>query len=187
MWKPHGDRCYDPAMLTIIIAWLLSVPSASDVEALRRYAPQDLTLETAQDHLFNARIAARIYRVDADLVLAIAYHESHFTITVTQEHDGLTSCGVMTPEPLVDCKSSTLLDGYMAGAAHLKMWITSARGNMRTALLGYAGGYRMINACAAGPVLRHRGGRDVDICGVSDWFLSNASYIKKLRTNVRAL
>ncbi len=169
--------------MTHLIALLLTffVPT-EDAEALQRTAPQDLTLETARQHLGAARLAAVLTHVDADLLLSIAWHESRYVVAArTAEPLGKTSCGVMTPIPKARCTSPSLLEGYLEGAAHLREWIDAAHGNMRTALLGYAGGYRMIQACASGEVLVTRGGHEVDLCTVVGVFQERALWIRRSR------
>lgn len=151
-----------------------------DADALRQTAPVDLTLETARDHLGAARVAGALADVDPDLILAIAWHESRYAPTArTAEPGNKTSCGPMTPIPKKTCVDPDLMTGYLEGADHLRTWIDAARGNVRVALLGYAGGFKMIHACAAGPVTIERGGHDVDLCNVVDVFLSRARTIHR--------
>jgi hypothetical protein len=165
--------------LTTIMAFFLSF---DDAAALQKTAPGDLTVETAVVHLAAARVAAAVHRVDADLLLSIAHHESHYAATQTTAEPGhKTSCGVMTPIPKRTCAVPSLLEGYLEGAQHLRTWLDAARGNERTALLGYAGGYRMIKACAAGPVLQMRKGVDVNLCTVVDVMQGRARWIKRSR------
>lgn len=153
------------------IFWvLLSIffPSDEDVEALRKSAPSYLTTEAARENLVWARAASFQFNVDPHLVLAIAWNESRYTVdAVTQEIGGKVSCGVMTAIPtknVESCKqiTSSLQAGYVSGAGHLRTWFDACRQNQTCALLGYAGGYRLINACKEGPVYRR--GTEIDKC-----------------------
>jgi hypothetical protein len=106
------------------LAFILGLlTSSADAQALRSTAPQDLpTIDVAREHLADARLAAVVYRVDHALVLSIAWHESRYTDAATPEAGGRVSCGAMTPEPTSHC-SGSLLDGYLAGAKHLRGWL----------------------------------------------------------------
>jgi hypothetical protein len=164
----------------------LAHPSAVDVEAFRQSAPVYLTEETAADHLAAARLAGHRYRVDPDLLLSIAYHESRYTVdTMTPEVGGKVSCGVMTPVPIRDrdaCPTaeSSVLGGYLDGAAHLRDWVQVCGGRIRCALLGYAAGYAGIARCKEGPVMRH-GDHGDDLCQTPEVFLQRAWNIRTLR------
>ena len=118
-------------LILVLVSWLFqaqltvenSIESLTQapeaIEALRASAPSDLTSSSAADHLAAATIAARHVQVDRDLLLAIAWHESRYvTGAVGREHDGLVSCGVMTPAPTVRGAHATLIDEYLAGARH---------------------------------------------------------------------
>ena len=146
-------------LLIQITLALFTLPSDADAEALHRFAPKYVTVDAARDHLWAARVAAAYYEVDADMVLAISYHESRFTDNVVSKEAGKrVSCGVMTPYPTKTCVSKPLLAQYLDGARH---WAVDWRRagdvrNDREALLGYAGGYSMIRRCRQGPVLRHK-------------------------------
>lgn len=162
-------------------------PSPQDVEALRQSAPYYLTAETAEDHLVSARVAAKRYQLDADLLLSIAHHESRYVVdTVTPEIGGKVSCGVMTPMPVKKgtCPNSEdkLQDGYLIGAAHLRGWFTACKNNRYCALLGYSGGYVLISACNRGPVLRFKDHGD-DLCNTPGVFLWRRNYIISFRSS----
>jgi hypothetical protein len=167
--------------------YALTRPSPVDVEAFRQSAPVYLTEETAADHLVAARLAGRRFQLDPDLLLAIAYHESRYTVDeVTPEVGGKVSCGVMTPVPTKDKDScptaeSNILGGYLDGSAHLAGWIRACGGRIRCALLGYAAGYSGIARCKEGPVLRFVDHGD-DLCQTPSVFLSRARYIRSLRS-----
>jgi len=170
------------SIIVVIITALLA--PQSDAEALRTTAPSYLTVETARDHLFAARIAGGIYDVDPDLLLAIAWFESRYTVNVVgPEVRGKHACGVLQPTMERACDTApTLFNGYLEGAAHVREWVRAARGNMATAMLGYAGGYALINACAEGEVLVERGGRQVDLCTVVGARLQRMRRIQHART-----
>ena len=145
---------------------ILTPTSDADAEALHRFAPKYVTVEAAREHVWAARVAATTYSVDAEMVLAIAWHESRFTDNVVaKESGGRFSCGSMTPFPTKTCVRKTLLAQYLEGTRH---WAVDWRRagdvrNAREVLLGYAGGYRLIRRCRQGPVLRHKTHGD-DLC-----------------------
>ena len=132
--------------LLAILLSLLCSPAAAD--RLRLTAPDYLSPELARTHLVSAAAAGVLTGQDPSTLLAIAYHESRYTMATTPESGGRVSCGVMTPEPVSACQRSTLAGSYLAGARHLREWATAARGDMRIALTGYAGGWVLIRACA---------------------------------------
>lgn len=163
------------------MAWLLALllTPPSDVEAIRRTHP--MPAATARAHLAAARVASATTGEDVDMLLSIAWHESRYDVSaVTREVGGRVSCGAMTPEPVRACSSSTLIDQYRAGAEHLHAWRAATR-TERDALLGYAGGYALLRACAKGPVIR-RSGRHDDLCRVADVFTARAAWIGRERT-----
>jgi soluble lytic murein transglycosylase-like protein len=128
----------------------------------------------AVQHLRAARVAAVVVDVDPDLLLSIAHHESRYSATeATPEVGGRVSCGVMTPEPVAACGAATMLDGYLAGARHLRGWLDACHGDQRCALTGYAGGYRLIAICRDDATRR--------ACAVADAFLNRAAWIRKAR------
>lgn len=126
--------------------------SPAEAEALRDTAPAYLTVETAAENLLWARIAGAVTDTDPALLLAIAWHESRYIPTVrTREPGGKArdtgrlvrvrwSCGVMTPTPNERCHPSELVmfGGYLAGARHLREWM-SIRHNLLRAVISYAG------------------------------------------------
>jgi hypothetical protein len=161
--------------MQIILRILLAIftpTSDADAEGLHRFAPNEVTVADAYEHVWAARVAAATYDVDVEMVLAIGYHESHFSESaVTVERGGRVSCGVMTPIPTSTCTPKTLLAQYLDGARH---WAVDWRraGDVRSeheALLGYAGGYALIRACRLGPVLRHKTWGD-DLCQTPEVF-----------------
>lgn len=171
------------SILLTLLTVILTTTDA-DVEAFRSTAPRYLTTETAREHLIYARVAAATYNVDADLLLAIAWFESRYTVNaIGPLVRGKRACGVMQPIMEGECpKDPTLAAGYLQGAQHVVSWVKAARGDMRMAMLGYAGGYALIKACAAGEVLVERGGRQVDLCTVVDARLYRMRWIQRART-----
>ena len=169
-------------LIRIVIA-LFTPTSDADAEALHRFAPSYVTVDAARDHVWAARTAATIYGVDADMLLAISWHESRLTANVvSKEAGGRVSCGVMTPYPTKTCVSKPLLAQYLDGTRH---WAIDWRraGDVRSdreALLGYAGGYRMIRRCRRGPVLRHKTHGD-DLCRTPGVFAQIRSRIVAAR------
>ncbi len=161
---------------------LMLLTSARDAEALRRTAPETIDVELARENVAAARVAGFVHGVDPDLLLSIASHESHYKVdAVGPEAGGLVSCGVMTPTPVASCSArQTLLDGYLAGAAHLAEWRRSTS-STRDMLLGYAGGWRLIRACRAGPVVVTRTGGELDLCKTDEVFLWRAAWIRRER------
>ena len=169
-------------MSTIIavLTWLLT-PS-SDVEALRKTAPNYLTTETARNHLVAARLAAATYNLDPDMLLSTAYYESRYTPNVVGPLvRGKRACGVMQSIMETQCVSETLLEGYSTGAKHYRAWYQACRNDERCAILGYGGGYNLINRCKEGPLHVERAGRTVDLCTLPDIRLGRARWIKRLR------
>ncbi len=159
-------------LLRVLLA-IVTPTSDADAEGLHRFAPNEVTVENAYEHVRAARMAAAAYGVDADMVLAMGYHESRFSDgVVAREPGGRVSCGVLTPYPQTKaCTKKTLLAQYLDGVRH---WAVDWRGagdvrSDREALLGYAGGYALIRACRQGPVLRHKTRGD-DLCRTPEVF-----------------
>jgi len=172
-------------LLDLLVRIMTLFVLTEDAEALQRTAPEPITIEAARANIAAARIAGAIYRLDADLLLSIAAHESRYQVdATTPERGGKVSCGVMTPKPLARCPvGQTLLDGYLAGAAHIRNdWLTAMHGNELLALQGVAGGGVLINACKLGPVWIRPG---VDACKTPQVFWARADWIKRERTRVR--
>jgi len=140
-------------MLIKIFLALLATLSRPDAEGVRRMAPRYLTIEQATAHTLAARIAAAVYDVDADELLAIAYRESRYQVDAKGPESGNRySCGVMQPTPTSSAtvcrrQTSSLLAGYMAGAQHLHGWFKACRGIRECAHVGYAGGYALLKLC----------------------------------------
>lgn len=168
--------------LRILLA-IMTPTSDEDAEALHRFAPNEVTVEAAHDHVWAARVAAAAYGVDADMTIAIAFHESRFTNNVVAKEPGArVSCGVMTPYPTKTCFSKSLLAQYLDGTRHWGIdWQRAGDvRNEREALLGYAGGYFLIRGCRRGPVLRHKTSGD-DFCRTPDVFAAIRARIRAAR------
>jgi hypothetical protein len=174
--------------MSIILAfWLLLFPAPSDVENLRASAPAYLTIDAARDHLTAAQAAAVFYDLAPELLLAIAYRESRYTSLVRgPEVRGKHACGLM--QPLMStgrCPTQDLLWGYLEGAKHLRTWLATktCRSDIRCAMLGYSGGYKLLKACAAGQVLVERTGRLRDICTIPEITFARARLIRGERNH----
>lgn len=106
------------------------------VIALRLVFPLDTPQYTAE-----ARIAAAVYQVPVETILAIAWHESRFIPTVV---NNVGRCGVMQVTDSLSpytCKQLTQpMIGYLEGARFLKYWIDRANGDQRRGLDAYACG-----------------------------------------------
>lgn len=174
-------------IIHIIIA-LLSLPSP---EGLRSTAPTYLDSDAAREHMTAATLVSAALEVDRDLVLSIAHHESRYdTGAIGREAGRLVSCGVMTPYPTTHCPKRPLLAQYLDGARHLRVWIDACEndprkrcdklGRYRSALLGYAGGWRAITNCTKRGVIWIRPG--VDGCKTPDVFTDRARDIRRAST-----
>lgn len=151
------------------LATALGLVRQTESDALRQTAPAYLTTpEKAAEHLAAATFAGERFSVDPTLLLAIAYRESRYTPNVQGPAvRGRHACGLM--QPLMHqqgCEPQTVFAGYLEGAKHLRVWMDtkSCAGDVRCALLGYAGGYSLLKRCVAGPVVVERGGRTADLC-----------------------
>lgn len=169
-------------------------------DGLRTTAPTYLTAESATEHVLSATLAAMAFGLDPDLLLSIAHHESRYQYKeITREAGGKVSCGVMTPVPThakgaCQLATSSPLAGYLHGAHHLRDWHAAcerllspvrrrtgmgrptiglpANALRRCALLGYAGGYYLINYCRT---QKHRA------CSTPEVFLKRAAWIGRAR------
>lgn len=172
-------------MLELVVFAILSLlaPATGELAAGAAHtAPRYLDRAAALEHAHAAVTAGALYRVDPALLLSIAHHESRYDATaVTAEPGGKESCGVMTPVPRAKgaCTVSTVIAGYLAGAEHLRTWIDAAGGNLRLALVGYAGGYALLERCRSGPVVVRRGARSKDVCRTPQVFLARAAAIRR--------
>lgn len=169
-----------------IMLAMLTPTSDTDAQALHRFSPGEITVARAYDHVWAARVAAAAYNVDADMVLAISWHESRFTDNVVApEPGGRVSCGAMTPYPTSKCVSKSLLEQYLDGTRHWAIDWGQAGDvrNAREVLLGYAGGYALIRACRQGPHLRYGTSGD-DLCKTPEVFAWIRSRIRAARREV---
>lgn len=174
-------------MLDFLFVVLSALWPENDAIALTSTAPGCLTVEKAKKHLAASYIASLKYGIDQDLILSIAYYESSYrSRMVTKEPRGKVSCGVMTPIPTKNmdvCRhhNSSLLNGYMAGTKHLKWWLTTCKNNKKCALLGYNGGFALINTCKAGPYYRTKGRKQIDVCKNNEVRVRRARTINRTR------
>lgn len=140
-------------MLDLVVAVIMTLVAPADGAALASTAPRYLDVDGAREHIAGAVVAATLTRTDPAMLLSIAHHESRYQHReVTPEEGGKVSCGVMTPEPTLSrraCSDATrsIAAGYLAGARHLRRWLDACDGRTSCALLGYAGGYRLIAHC----------------------------------------
>jgi len=170
-------------MIDIIFAFLVWLTPPHDVAALQRTA--SLSSEAAAENLAAARLAGAAYKLDPDLLLAIAWRESRYQPgAIGPVVRGKRACGVMQPIMHKQCVAPRLLDGYLEGARHLREWIRATR-SQRDALVGYAGGYAMIERCKLGPIERERAGRVVDLCSTPE--LRRAAWIRRERTRMTSV
>ena len=168
-------------LLRIVLAFF-SPTSDADAEALHRFTPNEVTVDRARDHIWAARVAAAVYGVDGDMILAVSWHESRFQNDVVgPEVNGRRACGAMQPIPTGKCESKTLLGQYLEGTEHWAIW--QRAGDVRNeheALLGYAGGYWLLRGCRLGPVLRHKTWGD-DLCLTPEVFAGIRARIRRAR------
>jgi hypothetical protein len=160
--------------------WIVSVfQSPASVDGFRLTAPKYLTSESAAENIAAARLAGAVYRLDPDLLLAIAWRESRYQPdAIGPVVRGKRACGVMQPIMHKQCVAPRLLDGYLEGARHLREWMRATR-SQRDALVGYAGGYAMIEKCKLGTIERESAGRVVDLCSAPE--LRRAAWIRGAR------
>ena len=134
-------------ILAALFAFFTSLADVPAAEALMSTAKDTrLTVETAALNVAAARFAGVLTRIDPDLLLAIAHHESRFEPTVVGPLvRGKRACGVMQQVPIKGpCPEPSLLRDYVEGAKHLAGWLRAQRGDLDRALLGYAGGYALL-------------------------------------------
>jgi hypothetical protein len=156
----------DLLVLFLTVAGAVRQPES---DALRQTAPSDLgSREVAALHLAAATFAGERFSVDPELLLAIAYRESRYQVDVVGPPvNGQRACGLMQSMPRSEtCQKQSVLEGYLEGASHLRTWLDTktCRGDLRCALLGYAGGYALITKCKAGPVVIQRNKKRANLC-----------------------
>ena len=134
-----------------------------------------LTVETATQHVAAARFAAALTGTDPDLLLAIAHHESRYEPTVIGPLvRGKRACGVLQHVPIANqCPAPSILRDYVDGARHLATWIRVQRGDLKRALVGYAGGYALLALCRRGEAPR--------ACSIASYHLARAKRIERAR------
>jgi len=164
-------------LLEMLLRLVVMFQDPRDVEALRRTAPSYLSEETAGTHLAAARIAGAIYGIQPEIALAVAWHESRYQLDVIGPLvRGKRACGVMQHTPLKHCPKPSLLRDYLTGARHLKWWIRAQRGDLSRALIGYAGGYALLEKCDRGEAPR--------TCPIARIHLARAKRIKRAREKI---
>jgi hypothetical protein len=152
---------------------IVDVPAA---EALVGTAKDTrLTVEVAAQHVAAARFAAVFTHTDPDLLLAIAHHESRYESTVVGPLvRGKRACGVLQHVPITaKCPEPSILRDYVNGAKHLAEWIHAQRGDIKRALIGYAGGYALLELCDRGEAPR--------ACSIASYHLARAKHIQGAR------
>jgi hypothetical protein len=143
-------------MIAALLALLLTTDAA--VEQLHRTAPAYLTIEQARVHYAAARAAEWKTGERAELLLAVAWHESRYdAAAITPEPGGRVSCGVLTPYPTSHCEQRSLVEQYIDGAHHLAGWRRICHGDEWCTLTALAGGGGLVALCRAGE--EHRGCR----------------------------
>jgi hypothetical protein len=164
-------------VIELVFSFLVWLTPSHDVAALQRTA--SLSSDAAAENLTAARLAGAVYKLDPDLLLAIAWRESRYQPgAIGPVVRGKRACGVMQPIMHKQCVAPRLLDGYLEGARHLREWMRATR-SQRDALVGYAGGYAMIDRCKLGPIVRDRAGGAVDLCSTPE--LRRAAWIRRER------
>jgi hypothetical protein len=71
------------------------------------------------------------------------------------------------------CPEPSILRDYVNGAQHLAGWIRAQRGDLKRALIGYAGGYALLDLCDRGEAPR--------TCTIASYHLTRAKRIKRAR------
>jgi hypothetical protein len=159
----------------IHIALALFTPTSdADAEALHRFAPSYVTVDTAREHLWVARVASSIFQVKQEQLLAIAWHESRYKPSViSSEPRNRVSCGPMTPVPKESCTpwELSLVGGYIEGARHLRTWLDLCGSDERCALTAYAGGFGLVKLCQSNTSGHHA-------CNFANQMISLANRIK---------
>jgi hypothetical protein len=166
------------ALFTLVVS-ILDVPAAKALVATAK--DTRLTVETAARHVASARFAAVLTGTDPDLLLAIAYHESRYDPTVIGPLvRGKRACGVLQQVPIPGaCPAPSLLRDYVNGARHLAKWIYVQQDNIERALIGYAGGYALLDLCDRGEAPR--------TCSIANYHHTRAKRIKLMRARRSAI
>ena len=161
------------AVVFTLFTSIFDVPAAEGLMATAK--DTRLTVEIAAQHVAAARFAATLTDIDPDLILAISHHESRFEPTVVGPIvRGRRACGVMQQVPIKGkCPEPSILRDYVNGARHLAGWIRAQRGDLKRALIGYAGGYALLAMCDRGEAPR--------TCTVASYHLARAKRIQRAR------
>lgn len=162
-------------LLVVIFTLFISVHDAKGL--VQTAKDTRLTQEKATKHLAAARVAAQLTDTDPELLLAIAYHESRYKPSLSGPLvRKKRACGIMQPTPIASpCREESLLHEYLEGARHLRTWLNATHGNVKHALLGYAGGYKLLRRCA--------GENKPRACGIVKVHLARANRIKQALKN----
>lgn len=135
-------------LVAILCATADPGPLADQIAAL-----PDVKITRAQaiEHAWSARVVGAVTGESPARLIALGWHESRLTSNVVaQEAGGRVSCGVMTPTPVEACHTTPLVAQYLTGALHVREWLDATHGDRHIAMIGVAGGYRLIAACARG-------------------------------------
>lgn len=139
--------------LFTLFASLIDVPAAEGLVTTAK--DTRLTVAVAAQHVAAARFAGILTDTDPDLLLGIAYFESRYELNVVgPDVRGKRACGVMQHTPVTRCPKPSIFRDYLTGARHLATWIRAQRGDLRRALIGYAGGYALLALCDRGEAPR---------------------------------
>ena len=163
-------------LIAAVFTLFASMVDAPAAEALMTTAKDTkLTVGAAAQHVAAARFAGTLTDIDPDLLLAIAHHESRYEPTVVGPLvRGKRACGVLQHVPITKkCPEPSILRDYVNGAQHLAGWIRAQRGDLKRALIGYAGGYALLAMCDRGEAPR--------TCTVASYHLARAKRIKRAR------
>ena len=164
--------------LFTLFASLVDRPAAEALVSTAKVT--HLTVEVAAQHVAAARFAAVLTDIDPDLLLAIAHFESRYRPTVVGPLvRGKRACGVLQHVPIkAKCPAPSILRDYVNGARHLAEWVHAQRGDIKRALTGYAGGYRLLEKCDSGEALR--------ACTITSYHLARMKRIKRARDPQRS-
>jgi hypothetical protein len=163
-------------LIAAVFALFTSMADVPAAEALIATAKDTrLTVDTAAVNIAAARFAAILTDTDPDLLLAIAHHESRFEPAVIGPLvRGKRACGVLQHVPITaKCPEPSIFRDYVNGAQHLAGWIRAQHGDIKRALIGYAGGYALLALCDRGEAPR--------ACSIANYNLARAKRIKDAR------
>ena len=147
-------------MIQLLVIFQILSQDPQDVSRLANSARDCTWAGTPEIHLAVASVVAQEYRLEPELLLSIAHHESCYDNRVITGH----ASGVMQT---IGHHPETLIQGYEFGAAEIQAWMLAAHGNLRVALAGYSGGWAVMKSC-----------RDGGACGYADVFLARARRLR---------